>query len=144
MEQFRWGREQGLLMVRTKRMGCREKENLHHGNPGGCKARMEDWSWRLRQKRFEGADADVGTSGEKNAEGLHSRYSVKVPQDVGCLFLSRKDEQRAGAPGELGKLQEQGELRERWRASDGEGQKSISESAEWMCGGDGRSRSTLL
>lgn len=72
----------------------------------------------------------MGTSGEKTAEGVHRRYSVKALQDVGCLSLSRKDEQRAGAPGELGKLLEQGELGERWRASDGEGQESISENAE--------------
>lgn len=69
-------------------------------------------------------------TGEKTAEGLNSRCGVKALQDVGCHCLSKKDEQRAGAPGELGKLLEQGELGERWRASDGEGGKSISENAE--------------
>lgn len=118
-----------------------EKGKLHHGNRGGCKARME--KLKIEAKVFEGADADVGTSGsrgsgsnaggvsgEKTAEGLNSRCGVKALQNEGCPCLSRKGEWRAGAPSELGKLLEQGQLRERCRASDGEGRKSIAENAE--------------
>lgn len=64
-------------------------------------------------------------TGEKTAEGLNSRCGVKALQDVGCHCLSKKDEQRAGAPGELGKLLEQGELRERWRATVEKGKKAF-------------------
>lgn len=47
--------------------------------------------------------------------------------------LSGGDERRAGEPCELGKALDRGELRERWRASDGEGKKRqgvIVENAE--------------
>lgn len=61
----------------------------------------------------------------KTAEGLNSSCGVKTLQDRVCDCLGRKDEQRVGAPGELGKLLELGELRERWRASVEKGIKAF-------------------
>lgn len=84
-------------MEKRKRMGCREG----FGRRAGFIKEIEvverpGWkSRRLRQKCFEGADADVGTSGSrgsagnaggvtgrKTAEGLNSRCGVKALQDT--------------------------------------------------------------
>lgn len=156
-------------MVRRKRMGCREGFIRRESFIMEIKVVVRwGWkSWRLRQKWFEGAGTDVGTHLGAEVQGQcwwrdwwescggtprgleeqrERKMWIKRASGRGLSSsgsLSGGDGQGAGKPCELGKMLDQGELRERWRASDGEGKKSwgvIAENAEWTCGEERRSR----
>lgn len=155
-EQFRWGREQGLLMVRRKRMGCREGFGRRKGFIMEIQVvKKPGWnSWRLRQKCLAGGDADVGTSGSRgstgnaggveNCRGAQQQLWSKDPSGQGLWVPQQKGWAESWSSWWAGKAAGARRAQGKVERQRGEGNKSISEKAEWMCGGNRRSTNTPL
>lgn len=69
-----------------------------------------------------------GVEGQRERKMWRKRASGRGLSS--SISLSRGDEQRDGEPCKLGKTLDQGELRARWRFSDGEGKKRQGVTAE--------------